>query len=346
MFYFVAQPAAIHVAVLKKNRSKLGSILKRGLIGGLIALFLVEVLLRLFGYSPYNVHRERPIEIHGKKAVVSDPILGYRNASGIFDFKYPSGRKFTVRHDDFGARNPNFMTDPDISFYGCSFTYGYGVNDTETYPYFVGELSGKKVRNAGCNGYGLTQAYLKMQEDFENGIVPAVTVISYASFLDERTRCTPSWQQELFANKILGIDKNIRIPYVSKTKGPIHFQYIKPERQLSKMAEYSSLWYRVEKLFLKNNSEVENRNVAVSVLEAFQKLCKKYDSQLVVVGLMDDDSTTDVLKKVKKKGMQTCQFKVDITKDQYNLFPDDGHPSPEAYKLFARTLLLHLELQM
>lgn len=331
------------MTVVKKNRSKVLSALKKGLIISIIALVMVELLLRLFGYGAYDPVREKPLEIHGKKSIISDPDLGYRNAEGTFTFKFSSGRKFTTKHDASGARNPNFMIDPEVSFYGCSFTYGYGVNDSETYPYFVGEISGKKVRNAGCNGYGLIQAYLKMREDFENGIVPKVTVISYASFQDERTQCTPSWQQELFTNGLLGIDKNIRIPYVSEVNKTFTVNYLRPERQYSKLSEYSAILYRLEKLLLKRNDVSKGQDIAVHVLHEFRKKCDDYKSRLIVVGLVNDSKTKAVLKKVKDLGIEVCQFNVDITKSKYNLMPDDGHPSPEAYKLYAEQLLRQLD---
>lgn len=56
---------------------------------------------------------------------------------------------------------------------GCSFTLGEGVEDTESYPYRIGELSGRtlEVNNFGFHGYGPHQSLAALQ----SGIAAAVT---------------------------------------------------------------------------------------------------------------------------------------------------------------------------
>lgn len=44
-----------------------------------------------------------------------------------------------------------------------SFTFGYGVSDWETWPAQLQQLSHRRVVNAGVNGYGIDQAFLRTQ---------------------------------------------------------------------------------------------------------------------------------------------------------------------------------------
>jgi hypothetical protein len=51
-----------------------------------------------------------------------------------------------------------------INFFGCSMTFGEGMNDEETLPYFVQKnLQEVKVKNFGWHGYGAHQALAILQ---------------------------------------------------------------------------------------------------------------------------------------------------------------------------------------
>ncbi len=91
------------------------------------------------------------------------PELGYgsiREKRVTTARKYVGGKlvydvKYTM--DDHGLRTTSGRAEragPPVLFFGCSFTFGEGVGDTETLPASLGRISGEGMANFGFHGYG------------------------------------------------------------------------------------------------------------------------------------------------------------------------------------------------
>lgn len=100
----------------------------------------------------------------------------------IFDFnKEIYDVKYTIKD---GIRLTPGSCDTSMQyaiFLGCSFTYGEGVNDSETLPYFFNELSGYRyhTQNYGFHGYGPHHALFIT----ENEIIPALKGVDRGSIV-------------------------------------------------------------------------------------------------------------------------------------------------------------------
>jgi hypothetical protein len=81
---------------------------------------------------------------------------------------------------------------PEIWILGCSFTWGYMLNDAETYPWLIqSQLADYSVRNFGCNGCGTIQEYLNLKRA-SAAHKPSIAVIAYNSFHRERNTMNPA----------------------------------------------------------------------------------------------------------------------------------------------------------
>ena len=106
----------------------------------------------------------------------ADPVLGYgakqmesqtssrrtRGDEVVFDVMYTTdekGRRITPDN--------NATADTLILLFGCSFTFGEGLNDKETFAWQLGELLGPKfqVYNYGFHGYGSHQMLALLESD-------------------------------------------------------------------------------------------------------------------------------------------------------------------------------------
>jgi hypothetical protein len=60
-----------------------------------------------------------------------------------------------------------------VLFFGCSFTFGYGLNDEESYPYRVAVKTGGRfaVYNFGQNGWGPNQMLALLEHNFAEEVV-------------------------------------------------------------------------------------------------------------------------------------------------------------------------------
>jgi hypothetical protein len=92
---------------------------------------------------------------------------------------------------------------------GCSFTFGHGLNDEDTWPWLLQEkLPDHRVTNLGCMGYGTDQALLAAEREIRShpGTTAAV-VLGFADFQIERNRSTQGWLSMVypFSKPLFGI---------------------------------------------------------------------------------------------------------------------------------------------
>lgn len=79
-----------------------------------------------------------------------------------------------------------------INFFGCSFTYGYGLNDDETFPYYVAQkIENISVKNFGFTGYGVHQALAILQSDRDTS--GPINFLLTAPWHAPRSSCKTSW---------------------------------------------------------------------------------------------------------------------------------------------------------
>jgi hypothetical protein len=84
----------------------------------------------------------------------------------------------TVRYhiDETGARvNPGFEDGPPVVLaYGDSYTFSRQVNDNQTWPHRLSLLLGGRVANYGVGNYGLDQALMRLEREFDDHPAPVV----------------------------------------------------------------------------------------------------------------------------------------------------------------------------
>ncbi|WP_147156898.1 SGNH/GDSL hydrolase family protein [Reyranella soli] len=78
---------------------------------------------------------------------------------------------------------------------GDSFTYGDEVNDGQTWPAQLQQLTGRRVLNAGVSGYGFDQIVLRA-EQLAAGYKPAVIVVSFIADDIRRTEMRRLWSAD------------------------------------------------------------------------------------------------------------------------------------------------------
>ncbi|MDB2407452.1 hypothetical protein N9W17_02845 [Jannaschia sp.] len=119
-----------------------------------------------------------------------DPVLGW--ALTPLHGVTPAFRKDIVQRIDADGWRfvPGRPADgPRVGLYGCSFTYGTGLADTETFSALLQQARpGLRVVNRGIGGHGTVQNLLQMRRDIAAGAVDAVLFLSIA---DHRFRVVP-----------------------------------------------------------------------------------------------------------------------------------------------------------
>lgn len=89
--------------------------------------------------------------------------------------KNTSGQVVFNTDDKSSRRCSNPLKSPDVSFYGDSYCMCRNVHDKETFSWYLGKLRGTRVSNYGVNNYGLDQALLLLQRNYQKD--PSKTVV-------------------------------------------------------------------------------------------------------------------------------------------------------------------------
>lgn len=153
----------------------------------LVSLLMGEAMLRVAGHAPTDFAAR---SANGWS--VPDAKFGWTNRPGIVASReagnvpmtfWPNGQR--ASRSDIAAN-----TATRIDMVGDSITQGYGVADTETFVWRLGEILPQAAfENLGVGGYGTYQSLLRMQA--RAATPPAVFVYGY--FGDHRERNVASW---------------------------------------------------------------------------------------------------------------------------------------------------------
>ena len=152
-----------------RNRKFLSNVLMAG-ASTLTILLFVEFVYRTFFLQKMATDNVRPVSLY-----MPDSLLGYKyNQPSVYTIvKSFSGEdtvyntSYTILNDTFNSGTHfNFRKgynsnsgNKEAVFLGCSLTFGQGLADSQTLPYYYGAAANVSTVNMACIGYGIHQVY-------------------------------------------------------------------------------------------------------------------------------------------------------------------------------------------
>ncbi len=311
---------------------------------------LGEIALRLRGWKPFNPSPPSVVVEPVGKLAGRHSELGYSLLPGAFKITLSDGYTWEATTSDDGLRVTHplaasgFDALPEIWIFGDSFTYGWSLNDAETYPWLLQRtLNRYKVMNFGVPGYGTIHALIQLREALRHR-KPVVAVVAYASFHDERNTLSREIRKlAVIYNKLgpsgqpyarLGPNQKLRYYFIDNDE--ISYSEF-PLMRHSALITYVELRYNQLDAWLKHSHEVSK-----AIIKEFAEECRKNGVQLVVSGIESDGQTADMLEYCRNLGILTTDISVDMTKKENMNFPHDTHPGPAAARSYADRLALFL----
>ncbi|HOV32449.1 MAG TPA: hypothetical protein PLX23_03700 [Candidatus Hydrogenedens sp.] len=293
------------------------------------------------------------IKGEGKITVKENPI--------IFSFEIDKkGRRITPQNNDV-EKNFNCL------FFGCSFTFGTGVNDDQTMPFYFGQIHPEcKIYNYGIPGGAPQEIYLQScDNEIFDDIEEKPTIIIYTFISDHLRRLRGTVNLIFRAPNWVGCLPNLAIVndnLVYKGK----FEETNP--YLFTLGNYLSKSFVIKKLFdltqidypypftdsnydflltllLKTKEKLityfpildfilfvyPEHCVNLATCPKLQYFVNQLEQQKdITLILCDDDKMLQKYLKLRSDGKHIIL---------------DGHPSPESYKLFAEWISKDLSKQ-
>lgn len=165
----------ILLAVVKKNKSA------QNILLSVVSILITFFILEWFAGKWLAFQQMNQPKIEGPKhSFVPDENLGYKPAPNesirgvktideqiIYDIEFQTDEN-SLRKTRLAAQSPTKFA----QFYGCSMTFGEGVNSDETIPYlFAAKDSSYQAYNFAFSGYGPTQMLARLQTNKLDSIV-------------------------------------------------------------------------------------------------------------------------------------------------------------------------------
>lgn len=316
-------------------------------------LYTAITLAAVGGFEGWMIYRSQSEQ--GTQAVPSYPmgyfgspwpdILGYgpaANAAGISTSSFAGKEIYRVDYHYDGLAHrispPLQATAPQtrILFFGCSFTLGEGVQDTQTTAWKVGELASPiPVQNWGFHGYGPHQ----MLSALENGLVrksvpnQAPVFAIYQAIGDHVRRSAG-----------MALYDNHGPRYQLDTTGQVQFKGHFDDDRLQAALRKSLLWRRITNTRLQTDSTDVALWGAI-VEKAHQDVQALGPKSHFMVILWDSPHTKDnaaMQRELMRRNIDWLSVRDLIPawdRDSTQLFiPGDTHPSAEAHQRLAKAL--------
>ena len=217
-------------------------------------------------------------------------------------------------------------TGPRIAFYGCSFTYGAGLGDEETFCAFLQrERPDVRVLNRGVSGHGTVQNLVQLRRDIAAGAVDAA---AFAVIGDHRFRnvahpqrmrayLQPRWRPSRTEHvPIARLDAN----------GRVRIRYLPLVQPLAADP-------RLEH-FLPDEHALNRTTLAVLALAAETAAAAAIPLRLLLLDREDEAFSRIVLHRFD--GMRDVSVPLD---EAHTFKPADPHPNVRANELYAGGIL-------
>lgn len=234
-------------------------------------------------------------------------------------------------------------TEQSIAFLGCSFTYGYGVNDDET---FISNLQTSypnwSFDNYGVIGYGSVQSLLQLKEIIRKGETNAV-LLTFSSFHFMRNALTQTYRKNLklgYAHSAEAVDsvmKKARFPFISSCDCEPQYARWETMHENCVGREYlaSVNWIQTLSEQYKDH-KLDPIALTTCLLKKMHVMCEEANISFAVVCL-DSTNETEQLH-ANLSDIQWLDVKFDFESTSKTFTPYDSHPNASGHKFIAEEI--------
>jgi len=317
--------------------------LRNSIIILLLAFPCAEIAARIVGWAPL-VNENFSVTASPNHWLIGDSICGLKLNPGEYEITLENAITFKTTHTERGVRrNPaNGDKSREVHVFGCSFTYGYGVNDAEVFTNLLQEKHDElSVINFGVPGYGTAQSILQLKEEMGEGSFPTHAILVYSEVHPERNALANSYRRALkigYSRSNSEVDvsmKNARFPF--KTVSSSEIQYAAWEAVYSNWAgrETFAVVHALQSTLEKEMEQEEMTTVTADLFAAFITLCVSNQIVPVIVNLDEAEFHTRYKEILERSKVKVIDVGFDFTDKALTNLPYDSHPNAAGHAMIA-----------
>ena len=313
-------------------------------ISVLLSLFLIEILLRIWGFETFKY-----LETNSPQPSIykNDKILGWSNKEGLHQIRIDDNNTVSYRFHKDGSRysGRDFdvnNSDKKITILGGSFALGQAVNDNQTFAFYVqNNLKQYKIKNYGVGGHGTYQSYLRLKELFKSNQNIDYVIYSFIDPHEKRNMGDASWSEWL--SKLS--KKPVYIPYVTLDGKNKLTEHPPREYLVLPLSGQSVLISKIQKKIMRMilySSKDDTVFVTKQLILKMKKLSDLNGSKFIFVNLNSKISKIDDYSNFSKANninFVNCQ----IYLGEDLIVKNDGHPNDRAHKKYGNCILKALK---
>lgn len=322
----------------------MSTLVKYSLYYPLMIFICLEVALRILGYQHFR-NDDYKVSSHPRNAFIGDAQMGIALNPGTYHIQLNEGPAFTTTHLDDGTRVvDNRLNDTlNILLLGCSFTYGYGVDDTAHFSSLLqADFPDQGIRNGGVVGYGSVQSLMQLKEAMDSNHLEVV-LLHFSSYHFMRNTLSPQYRSNLkigyqrSSHHVDNLMQEARFPYKENCSDAISFAH---------WTEMYTNWPGRDWLAAVNwiqssldrsaEHEAEQLIITTCIIEEMQELCT---DRGIAFGLACLDTTTATEQlKAKLPHVNWLDVNFDFEDAQLTNQPYDSHPSAQGHRYIAQQI--------
>lgn len=291
----------------------------------------------------YDLHSGYAKEYFVKTELGSQAVEGIHTSRKLsLDDETIYSVKYSIGMDGFRITPSNNDSNPRINIFGGSFTFGEGLEDNETLPYYlVRDIDGISVKNFGFHGYGAHHALAILESDRD--MTGTINVFLTIPWHADRSACRPKYSVGSPKYRITAEGEAERVGSCTEYRGP-----------LGEVVRNSNLYALVQMI-----QGVRNRNhdieLYLSLVGRMENISKANNQKFIVGFIKAEDEryffgsnyTNDIIFSELAKRSDAI---VDLSladqngdMDKKYSIPLDGHPTAIANK--ERAVLLEKSIR-
>jgi hypothetical protein len=287
--------------------------------------------------TSYSINYKRKTDI-GSQA--SEGKHSSRRLSKIGEVIYDVN--YTIGPDGFRLTDQSHQRTEKINFFGCSFTFGEGLNDSETLPYYFAQHSDSfKVKNFGFHGYGAHQAVAIMQSDRDTA--GKLNFFLTAPWHAQRSACKQIWTAGSPKYSLINNDLHL----VGKCRDDLAYEF----NFFEKVLQHSNIYELVGKLIKVEAVSDQDFKLYLALVEKLHEISRNRGQEFVIGFIKANekffDGTTHTNQTIFEALRQRSDQIIDLTladtaeslERKYFIHALDKHPSAVANEERSKRLV-------